>query len=134
VTRIAKAFPPNYAEIRARFNPPPGTVFAYGDTIYAPHVTAAGLPHHLVVHETVHFGQQRAAGGPEAWWRRYIDDPKFRLEQELEAYRAQYASIAALPRPERRAILAHICKSLASRMYGGIVTKEQARRLVTAPA
>lgn len=132
MTRIVKDFPPNYDELRTRFNPPPGTVYAYGDTIYAPHLSASGLPGHLIVHETVHFGQQRAAGGPDAWWRRYIDDPAFRLEQELEAYRAQYRSVAQLPRPERREILAHICKSLASRMYGGIVTKDQARQLVTA--
>jgi hypothetical protein len=134
VTKIAKAFPPNYEEIRARFNPPPGTVFAYGDTIYAPHLRSRGLSADLVVHEEVHFGQQRAAGGPEAWWRRYIDEPEFRLGQEIAAYRAQYASVAHLQRPERRALLAHICKSLASRMYGGIVTKEQARNLVTGAA
>jgi hypothetical protein len=130
VTKIVKAFPPNYEEIRARFNPPAGTVFAYGDTIYAPYLRNP-LPQHLIVHESTHFAQQRAAGSPEAWWRRYIDDPQFRLEQELEAYRAQYAAVAALSRPERRELLAHICRSLASRMYGGIVTKEQARALVT---
>jgi hypothetical protein len=75
-----------------------------------------------------------AAGGPEAWWRRYIDDPKFRLEQEIEAYRAQYASVASFPRPIRRELLAHIVKSLASGMYGKLVTKEQARRLVAGAA
>lgn len=128
--RIVKGYPPNYAEIKARFNPPPGTIFAYGDTIYSPHNSA--LSADLVAHETVHFAQQAAVGGPEAWWRCYIDDPAFRLEQELEAYRAQYALISALPRPQRRELLAHICKSLAGGMYGSIVTKEQARALVTA--
>lgn len=128
MTTIVKAFPPNYAEIKARFNPPPGTVFAYGDTIYSPSSTT--LPGDLVAHERVHFEQQRAAGGPEAWWRRYIDDPQFRLNQELEAYRVQWAAIAHLPRAERRARLAHICKSLAGGMYGRLVTKEQARRLI----
>lgn len=132
MTKIVKGFPPNYEELRARFDPPAGTIFAYGDTIYSPRRT--DLPAHLVVHESVHFGQQRAVGGPEAWWRRYIDDPEFRLEQELEAYRAQYASVSHLARPLRRELLAHICRSLAGRMYGGIVTKDQARALVTAAA
>jgi hypothetical protein len=127
-----KAFPPNYAEIKKRFNPPPGTVFAWGDRIYSPHV--AQLPENLIVHERVHFAQQAKVGGPEAWWRRYIDDPKFRLEQEIEAYRAQYASVASFPRPIRRELLAHIVKSLASGMYGKLVTKEQARRLVAGAA
>lgn len=129
---VVQAFPPNYPELRARFNPRPGTVFAYGDKIYSPH--ASELPEHLLVHERVHFGQQRAAGGPEAWWRRYIDEPQFRLDQEVDAYRAQYAFVSGLSRPQRRELLAHICKSLASGMYGSLVTKEQARRLVVAPA
>jgi len=132
VTRIVKGFPPNFEEIKARFNPPPNTVFAYGDTIYAPGGT--DLPANLVVHEETHFVQQQRVGGPDEWWRRYIDDPRFRLEQEVEAYRAQLAAVADLPRPMRRELLAHICKSLASRMYGGLVTKEQARRLVTGTA
>lgn len=128
MTKIVRGFPPNYAEIKARFNPPPNTVFAYGDTIYSP--STENLTADLIAHERVHFDQQRKVGGPEAWWRRYIDDPRFRLEQEIEAYRVQYATVAGAPRPERRRLLAHICKSLASGMYGSLVTKEQARRLV----
>lgn len=128
MTQIVKAYPPNFAEVRARFNPPPGTVFAYGDTIYSPHTTT--LSADLIAHERVHFRQQAAAGGPEAWWRRYIADAQFRLEQEVEAYRAQYAMLRDLPRPERRRQLARICKALASGMYGSLVTKEQARNLV----
>lgn len=130
--KIVKAFPPNYAEINAAFNPPPNAVFAYGDTIYSP--SSDTLSSDLVAHEKTHFVQQAAIGGPEAWWRRYIDEPQFRLEQEIEAYRVQYAyaSAVGLARPQRRALLAHICKSLASGMYGRLVTKEQARALVTA--
>lgn len=129
MTRIVDGHPPNYEEIKARFNPALGTVYAYGNTIYAPGV-AGLISADLVVHEEVHFEQQARVGGPDAWWRLYIDDPRFRLEQEVEAYRAQYASLATLPRPERRERLAHYCKSLASRMYGGLVTKDQARRLI----
>lgn len=131
MTKIVKGFPPNHAEIKAAFNPPPDTVFAYGDTIYSP--GRVELPADLIAHEKTHFVQQ-AVVGPDAWWRRYIDDPAFRLEQEIEAYRVQYAYATAvgLARPQRRALLAHICKSLASGMYGRLVTKEQARALVTA--
>lgn len=132
MTRIVTEFPPNYAELRARFNPGPGTVYAWGDTIYSPH--AADLPADIVAHEEVHFAQQRACGGPSAWWARYIAEPRFRLEQEVEAYRVQWSMIRDMPRPERRARLAHICKALASGMYGSLVTKEQARQLITATA
>ena len=130
MTRIVAAFPPNIDEIRARFAVRPGTIFAYDGVIYSP--AGTDLPGHLVVHEETHFAQQRAAGGAEAWWRRYIDDPGFRLEQEVEAYRAQFAVIRQLPRAERRELLARICKDLASGMYGSLVTKAEARRLVVA--
>lgn len=130
MTKIVKAFPPNIDAIRARFGQlPVGTVFAYGDTIYAPSTT--DLPSHLVAHERVHFAQQEKAGGPEAWWQRYLDDARFRLEQEVEAYRVQWAEIVRLPRDERRELLRHICRSLSGSMYGRLVTKEQARHLIT---
>ncbi len=126
--RVERALPPNYAEIRERLNPPANAVFAWGDVIYAP--SGADLPADLIVHETVHARQQAAIGGPAVWWRRYLDDPAFRLEQEVEAYRAQWAHVQGRSRSERRAILAHICRSLASGMYGRLVTKDRARALI----
>lgn len=133
MTRIVVGFPPNIAEIRARLNPGPDTVFAYGDTIYAPGRPRSLSPD-LVIHEETHFAQQRAAGGPDEWWRRYLADPQFRLEQEIAAYRAQYQAIANLPRADRRRTLAHICKTLASGTYGRLVTKERAHQLITGAA
>jgi hypothetical protein len=130
---VIKGFPPNYDEIKARFAVRPTTIYAYGDTIYSP--STVDLPADLIAHEQVHFAQQKRAGGPDAWWRRYLDDPQFRLSQEVEAYRAQYQLLKAMPRADRRRRLAHICGLLASGMYGRLVTKEQARALVTgAPA
>jgi hypothetical protein len=126
--KIVKGFPPNYAEIKARLNPGPRTVFAYGDTIYSPSTTQ--LPPDLIAHESVHFGQQQRAGGPEAWWRRYLDEPQFRLDQEVEAYRAQFALCSLLPRATRRKFLANISATLSGSMYGRLVTKEQAKLLV----
>jgi hypothetical protein len=138
-TRVAYEEPPNGAAIRARFpGLPAGVVFAYGDTIYVPGgeprvgrlVVPAGaeLPHPLVVHEEIHFDQQAAAGGPDAWWGRYLDDDAFRLGQEVEAYRAQLAAVPG--RAERRRLLAAVVKDLAGPMYGRLVTKETARRLL----
>ena len=132
-TLIVPGFPPNIIEICERLNPGPSTVFAYGDRIYTGELVEPVLSRDLVVHERTHFAQQERAGGPEAWWRRYLDDPVFRLEQEVEAYRAQYQALSDLPRSERRRLLAHFCKTLASSMYGGLVTKEQARALITQP-
>lgn len=65
-----------------------GIVFTYGDTV---HVKTGKLRDDVEAHETVHVVQQRNyPGGAAAWWDRYLTDPKFVLEQELEAYRAQY--------------------------------------------
>jgi hypothetical protein len=132
VTRIVRGFPPNISEIRARLNPGPRTVYAYDDTIYSP--SGMDLPLDLIRHEETHFAQQKLAGGADAWWQRYLDDPQFRLEQEIEAYRAQYATIAGLPRQQRRRLLQHICKTLSSGLYGRRVTAEQARALIAGGA
>jgi hypothetical protein len=132
VTRIVCKQPPNIAELRKRFNPPATTCYAWGDRIYNP--AGGELADYLVEHERAHFAQQARVGGPDAWWRRYIDDPAFRLEQELEAYRVEWRFVVATveSRARRRELLAFFAKSLASRMYGGLVSKEQARRLITA--
>lgn len=130
--QIVKGYPPNYAEIKAAFRPNANTVFAYDDTIYSP--STVDLPVDVVEHELVHFAQQERCGGAEAWWQRYIAEPKFRLEQEIEAYRVQYATVASLPRADRRRLLTRISKTLASALYGSLVTKEQARRLIAGTA
>jgi len=130
--RIVRGFPPNIDAIRARLNPGPRAVYAYGDTIYSP--SGTNLPPDLVRHEETHFAQQQRIGGPDAWWEKYLSDPAFRLEQEIEAYRAQYEMLALLSRKERRQRLAHICKSLSSAMYGRLVTAEQARALIAGSA
>lgn len=123
--------PPNLADILERF---PGLrieqiVFAYAPAIYAPGLGPGDtLSHPLMRHEEIHIVQQARVGGPAAWWRMYLEDDAFRLEQEIEAYRAQ---VRAVPnRAERRRLTAKVVKDLASPMYGRIVTKEQARRLL----
>jgi hypothetical protein len=129
--RIVVDRPPNYdAIVRAFGTLPPGVIFAYGDAVYSP--SGEELPPDLVAHEQVHLRQQAAVGGPEPWWSRYLAEPTFRLEQELEAYRVQIAFHT--DRPSRRACLRRVARDLARPMYGRIVTAEQARRLLSQPA
>lgn len=141
-TRIAYREPPNIDAIRARFGAAlsDATVYAYGNTIYVPGgkpkvgklfvPVGAELPHPLVVHEETHFDQQARVGGPDVWWERYLVDDAFRLEQEVEAYRAQLAAVPA--RAERRRLTAEVVKTLAGPLYGRLVSKEQARALLSA--
>jgi hypothetical protein len=126
--RVVARRPPNFAAIERAFGPlPPNTVFAYGDTIYSP--SSDELPPDLVEHEKVHLRQQAAVGGPDEWWRRYIEEPAFRLEQELEAYRAQVATFA--DRARRRECARRVARDLAGPIYGRLITKGEAFRLLT---
>lgn len=130
--KIIQSFPPNYDVISATFDLSGKTpIFCYGDIIYSPYVKE--LPEHLIVHEEVHSGQQEAhAGGVEGWWKDYLESPSFRLEQELEAYRRQYQFVKAQSsRQVNRDFLKTIARDLSSAMYGHLVTKDQAIKLIS---
>lgn len=132
--RIAYTFPPNYAEICRRIPAVklrPTIIFTYGDTLYNP---GRGLiPDHLMAHEETH-AREQAEMGIDEWWDQYLASPQFRLEQELKAYRVQYRVAAALPRHMRKTLLLKISADLGGPMYGKIVDKEQARKLITGGA
>lgn len=137
MTRVVNERPPIYDAIIARFGRVPrGTVFAWSGVVYDPDGNGRALPAHLLAHEETHFRQQASAGGAAAWWERYLSDDRFRLEQEIEAYREQWHAIrdSEHDRHARRRLLAAIVRDLASGMYGRFLTKEQARRLITEAA
>lgn len=120
--------PPNYGKLVEVFGAGAlrRAVFTYGDTIYNP--KGGRITPDLMAHEQVHERQQ-AAIGVEVWWGRFLADPSFRLEQELEAYRTQFHSVPG--RKNRRELLPHIVRSLAGPLYGNIISKAKAKELVT---
>lgn len=91
--KISKVPPPIYDEVRAKFNIkhdfPAGLVFAYYPYI---HVYNGRLDPALEAHECTHLQRQENTG-PIWWWDKYINDPDFRLKEELMAYRVQYQYI-----------------------------------------
>lgn len=121
--RIIKAYPPNYAAIKARFPAAAGQgiVFCWGDTIFAP--TNQKLPKWIIAHEEVHSAQQAMVGGPEAWWNRYLEDDAFRYGEELMGHIAEWRSYlnkAPFPtRRERERMLEAIARRLSGPLYGG---------------
>lgn len=132
-------FPPNFAEIVPVLgDSSERAVYAYDHVIYAPSVTdedvEAGFAERLVefgiiAHELTHFRQHDAHdGGCDGWWQQYLEDPQFRLEQEVEAMRVQLAAIE--DRPRRREVKRFLILSLRSPIYGRPVTKDEARRLL----
>ena len=86
-----------------------------------------------MIHEQTHAFQQKSSRffGPEDWWSMYLTDVKFRLAQELEAYRTQYKFIKdTYNRQNRKGLLKKISKDLSSELYGKIVSKEEATDLI----
>lgn len=108
-----------------------GAVFTYGDTIYNP--SSIALTPELIRHEETHMEQQQANSDvAKAWWKRYIQDPQFRLEQEAEAYAAQYKLFCQIhkDRNKQARYLYQIAGLLASPMYGNIVTRTEAQSMI----
>lgn len=107
-------------------------IYAYGDRIYRP-FHCGGLSRALLAHEGVHCDRQtRYDGGVEAWWKRYLDDPAFRLDEEVPAH---YAELKVLQSKAKSAsMVAHylsvIAARLASPMYGGMVSIAEAKKLL----
>lgn len=121
--------PPLFALIDAKFHVAgKPIIFSWGGIVYNPQ--RIEIPPALWAHEAVHGARQ--GGGIEAWWRRYIDDPVFRLVEEIPAHRAEYRQMLAEcgNRRARRSYLRQMAKRLAGPLYGRMVTPAAARRLI----
>lgn len=122
--KIIKDYPPNIDRIREMFPLSGNEIFAYGDVVYVP----SGMPltPELEEHEQTHINQQN--GQPDVWWEKYFTDPQFRLDQELEAHRAEYKKFCSLNKDKNQQakFLNLIALRLASPMYGSIITSKQA--------
>src|SRR5690349_933124 len=74
-----------------------------------------------IIHESVHLEQQ--GKNPQAWWDRYLVDPYFRLEQEVDAYGAEVRWILknVKDRNRRYRMINQCASDLSSNMYGYII-------------
>lgn len=129
--KIVDTMPPNglYERIVATWMEVasnPYVVFAYGDTIYNP--SGRTIPNYMIEHEKVHIRQQAEIGGPEIWWDHYLVNAKFRLDQELEAYRKEYKVFCFMykDKNERNSFLRFQAIMLASPMYGNLMKINEA--------
>jgi hypothetical protein len=103
------------------------TVFTFGDTLYNP--GNAAIMDHLLVHEETHANQQSHDDtAAKLWWARYFEDPKFRIDQEVEAYRAQYKFICTKikDRNARARALHQLASYCSSAMYGNEISYSDA--------
>jgi len=126
---IVVANPPNIDAIDAVFHVKgkPGVIFTYGQTLYNPSGTHISEP--LKAHELAHMGQQE---NPDSWWTRYLVDMEFRLDQELEAHKAEYRRYCELhaDRNMRNSFLTGIAARLSGPLYGWLIKYSAARSAI----
>lgn len=120
--RVLYLLPPNYRAINAAFDVRGRPViFTYGDTIFNPakiKVTPA-----LQAHEAVH--SHRQGDNPGEWWERYIEDPEFRLNEEIPAHQAEYREFCRHHADTKR-MLHEIARRLSSSLYGKLIDFDEA--------
>lgn len=120
--KISKKFPPNFESITNVFGDVSKhkPVFCYGDTIYNPY--DGNLTPDIIHHEKVHSKQQGIS--PDAWYYKYLRDPEFRLEQEIEAYGEQlkYAKDKGVSGKLYDWAKGNMAMSLSSELYGSLIT------------
>ena len=130
--QIEKDYPPNYdriCECIPAVRKKRTIVFTYGPILFNP----GGNPisPDLKAHEMTHTHQQGA--DPDGWWERYLVDTEFRLLQELEAYRAQYAHAKRFYEAKHyKWLLKNLARDLSSPMYGKLVDFSKARDMIRA--
>lgn len=102
-----------------------GLIVTYGDTIHSKNP----ISEDLWVHESTHVKQQTKMGIVK-WWDKYLEDPKFRLKEEKEAYTNQWNWIKSniKDRNQKSRLRNHIISSMAN-MYGDMITIEEATKL-----
>lgn len=130
MTEIRTEWPPNIGAIRAVLPVSERNIFAWGGVIYNP--GGGELSEELIVHEEVHFHQQRQ--GAAKWWKKFLQSPEFRLSQEIPAHRAEYREFCRNHRDRnlQSRYLRDIAARLAHPMYGGIITVREAIREIKA--
>lgn len=122
--RVVNEEPPNIAAIDKVFNiRGKAVLYAYGDVIYNP--LNYDIPPAVVEHERVH-GARQSVIGVEQWWEFYLDNPAFRLEEELLAHVCEYAHMLRGNRHARRAALKHVAFKLSSPLYGSMIRQKTA--------
>ena len=126
--------PPNYHEIIAALpevEHVPGAIFSYYPNIYYP--SGGELPEYKIAHEMVHLNQQVRIG-VKKWWTAFLNSSGFRLEQELEAYRADYKMFCRMYKDgnERARYLQSLVYDLSGPQYGSIVLGDEVRSMLLA--
>lgn len=126
--KIVNEFPPAFDKINNIFSLNKDVIYTFGDTIYNP--GNCNITPDVEAHEEVH--QKQQGDNPTLWWNRYLEDPLFRLNQELEAYQRQYEFFCSVHKDKNRRFkflhqLATVC---SSGIYGNMIRPNEAMRRI----
>lgn len=125
--KIVHDYPPIIDRIREKFAITETTVFTWGDTVFVP--SGNRLGDDVEAHEMIH--EQQQAGDPITWWDKYLEDPEFRFNQELAAYRAQWKYFSkGKGREQTFRFLNRIASDLSGKIYGNCVDFDKAKKLI----
>ena len=105
------------------------TVVVFGRRIYTKHK----LDLALYAHEYTHCEQQKLSWvWGLVWCIRYIFSPKFRFDQELEAYQIQFQVFSTRnhDRNAQNQYLHRLAKDLSGPLYKNLIDYESARKLI----
>jgi hypothetical protein len=134
---IIQGRPPLFDLIDAKFNIRGKPIlFSWGSTIFIPSGSLDVSPA-LMVHERIHGDRQlaysRDKASIEMWWLRYMEDINFRAAEEVLAHRAEYRHLCdhAGGRNQRRRHLSIIATKLSHPLYGPMMNKASARKVLT---
>lgn len=102
-------------------------VFTYFDGIYA----KDPLSTDLYVHECVHFVRQGSGQDEKLakeWWSRYVSEKDFRYQEEVLAYKEQYAFILRHTKNRAEAFehAKRLAKDLSGPIYGNLASYPKA--------
>ena len=117
--KIVKDYPPNILAIDAHFHTIGKPIlYTYGETIYNP--LGIHIPDFLAAHEFMHVMQQKKIGGPELWWKKYIEDQEFRYGEELQAHRTELSMLLSEVRDRnaKAKLVMAVAARLVAPLYG----------------
>lgn len=104
-----------------------------GDYIYTNDTFGFNHPQ-KIAHEAVHAGQQHHSRIRAIWWWvKYLRDPEFRFNQELEGYQAEYQWVLKHEKNKqtRWQVLQGMAKNLASEHYGSLIKESLAAEYIS---
>ena len=120
--RPQKEFP-YLKQYQAKFEVNDETVFAYKGDIFSNHP----IPPDIYVHEVCHLERQNKIGADE-WEKKYLSDDKFRLDEELMAYRVQLRIVNKYTKDKNKQNEARVncARALCGKLYGEIIDYAEA--------